>query len=98
MSLQEIEYAVKHLDEPEQRKLLQDLPRLIDISKDDLAWMKVAEPSFEFWDHEEDAIHDKLSGQGFIEVFRAINANLDKIEKNLDSTFVSLTSSSKTQY
>jgi hypothetical protein len=71
MSLQEIEYAIKHLDEPEQRKLLQDLPRLIDISKDDLAWMKVAEPSFAFWDNEEDAIHDKLSEQSSVQSTQA---------------------------
>lgn len=60
MSLKEIESAIEQLDKSEQKQLLLDLPRLLDISKDDMAWMKVAEPSFEFWDNEEDAIYDKL--------------------------------------
>lgn len=28
--------------------------------KDELAWLKAAEPGFEFWDNEEDAVYDRL--------------------------------------
>jgi len=27
---------------------------------EDLAWLKTAEPSFEFWDNAEDAVYDRL--------------------------------------
>lgn len=28
--------------------------------KDELAWLKAAEPSFAFWDNDEDAVYDRL--------------------------------------
>jgi len=41
-------------------QLLQALPFHLKISPEDLAWAKVAESSFDFWDNPEDAIYDHL--------------------------------------
>ncbi|MGH7453359.1 MAG: hypothetical protein ACRENG_18560 [bacterium] len=60
MSLEDIELAIKKLDKTSQQKLLQDLPKLLGISYDAMVWLKVAEPSFAFWDNEEDAVYDNL--------------------------------------
>jgi hypothetical protein len=60
MSLKDIELAIKELDKASQQKLLQDLPKLLGISFDAMGWLKVAEPSFAFWDNEEDAIYDNI--------------------------------------
>jgi len=30
------------------------------LSEDDLAWMRLADTSFDFWDNEDDAIYDTL--------------------------------------
>jgi hypothetical protein len=56
----EINEAIEKLDVKEQIKLLQSLPEHLKISPDDLAWMRLAESSFAFWDNPEDAIYDKL--------------------------------------
>lgn len=60
MSLQEIENEITRLDKPQQQKLLSDLPRLIDLKQENLSYLKVAEPAFEFWDNSEDAVYDRL--------------------------------------
>jgi len=60
MSLEDVEIAIKKLDEQSQQKLLQDLPKLLGIRSDAVGWLKAAESSFEFWDNEEDAIYDQL--------------------------------------
>ena len=52
--------AIEHLDVREQIRLLQDLPAHLKIQPDDVAWLKAAEPAFEFWNNPEDAIYDKL--------------------------------------
>jgi hypothetical protein len=56
----EINAAIEKLDVAEQLQLLQSLPLHLKISPEDLAWTKLAESSFEFWDNPEDAIYDKL--------------------------------------
>ncbi len=56
----EISEAIEKLDVRDQVKLLQTLPQHLKISPDDLAWSKLAEPAFEFWNNPEDAIYDKL--------------------------------------
>jgi hypothetical protein len=56
----EISEAIGKLDAKEQVKLLQILPQHLKISPDDLAWARLAEPAFEFWDNPEDAIYDQL--------------------------------------
>ena len=56
----EISEAIERLDVRDQVKLLQDLPHHLKIMPDDLAWSRLAEPAFEFWNNPEDAIYDKL--------------------------------------
>ena len=60
MRVEEIEQSIKGLSAEEQRKLLSDLPSILQIPEKDLAFLKLAEKSFEFWDNPEDAIYDKL--------------------------------------
>jgi hypothetical protein len=56
----EISEAIEKLDVKEQVELLRILPQHLKISPDDLAWSRLAEPAFAFWDNPEDAIYDKL--------------------------------------
>jgi len=56
----EINEAIEKLDVKEQIKLLQGLPDHLKISPDNLAWTRLAESAFAFWDNAEDAIYDKL--------------------------------------
>jgi hypothetical protein len=56
----EINEAIEKLDVKEQIKLLQSLPDHLKISPDDVAWTRLAETAFSFWDNAEDAIYDKL--------------------------------------
>jgi len=56
----EISEAIERLDVKEQVKLLQILPHYLKITPDDLAWTRLAEPAFEFWNNPEDAIYDEL--------------------------------------
>jgi len=60
MKVEEIEQSIKGLSIEEQRKLLSDLPSILQIPEKDLAFLTLAEKSFEFWDNPEDAIYDKL--------------------------------------
>ncbi|PYL27657.1 MAG: hypothetical protein DMF39_10520 [Verrucomicrobia bacterium] len=59
-TVRQINEAIEHLDVREQIRLLQDLPAHLKIQPDDVAWLKAAEPAFEFWNNPEDAIYDKL--------------------------------------
>jgi hypothetical protein len=56
----EISEAIEKLDVKEQIELLEALPEHLKISPDDLAWPRLAETSFEFWNNSEDAIYDTL--------------------------------------
>jgi len=56
----EITEAIEKLDVREQVELLKTLPQHLKISPDDLAWSRLAEPAFEFWNNPEDAIYDQL--------------------------------------
>jgi hypothetical protein len=56
----EISEAIEKLDLKDQVELLRLLPRHLKIPPEDLAWSKLAEPAFEFWDSTEDAIYDHL--------------------------------------
>jgi hypothetical protein len=56
----EISEAIEKLDVREQVKLLEVLPQCLKISPEDLAWSRLAEPAFTFWDNSEDAIYDQL--------------------------------------
>ncbi len=55
----EISEAIEKLDVREQVKLLEVLPQYLKISPEDLAWSRLAEPAFTFWDNAEDAIYDQ---------------------------------------
>ena len=59
-TVRQINEAIEHLDVREQIRLRQDLPAHLKIQPDDVAWLKAAEPAFEFWNNPEDAIYDKL--------------------------------------
>ena len=59
-TIKEIEEAIEQLDIKEQVKLLKELPAHLKISSDDIAWMSLAEPSFNFWNNPNDAAYDKL--------------------------------------
>jgi hypothetical protein len=54
-TVQEISEAIELLDVRDQMRLLHDLPAHLKIQPDDVAWLKVAEPAFEFWNNPEDA-------------------------------------------
>jgi hypothetical protein len=59
-TVQEIGEAIQHLDVRGQMQLLRDLPAHLKIQPDDIAWLKAAEPAFEFWNNSEDAVYDEL--------------------------------------
>jgi hypothetical protein len=59
-SVVEISEAIDRLDVKEQIELLEILPEHLKISPDELAWSRLAEPAFQFWDNPEDAIYDTL--------------------------------------
>ena len=59
-TVMEISAAIDKLDVKEQAELLRILPRHLKVSMDDLAWTRLAEPAFEFWNNSEDAIYDQL--------------------------------------
>jgi hypothetical protein len=59
-TVQEISQAIKHLDVRDQIRLLHDLPAHLKIQPDDVAWLKVTEPAFEFCNNPEEAIYDEL--------------------------------------
>ena len=61
MSVTEISKAIECLGVRERAELLKELSaRLMNPAPDDLAWLKLAEPSFQFWDHPDDAVYDQL--------------------------------------
>ena len=56
----EISEAIERLDLKQQIELLRVLPQHLKVPPDDLAWARLAEPSFEFWNNPEDAVYDHL--------------------------------------
>ncbi len=59
-TIAEIEAAIGKLAPAEQMQLLRDLPTLLSPELQDLEWLQAAEPSFAFWENEEDAVYDEL--------------------------------------
>ena len=59
VTIMEIEQAIQEAKPDEQRQFLARLPHLI-LSTGDFALLKLAEPSFEFWNNKEDAVYDSL--------------------------------------
>ena len=58
--LEKIEGDVARLGIEEQKTFLQDLPRLLKISLDDILLLKAAEKSFDFWNNPQDEVYDQL--------------------------------------
>jgi hypothetical protein len=78
-TVQEISQAIEHLDVRDQMRLLHDLPAHLKIQPDDVAWLKAAEPAFEFWNNPEDAIYDELKKpmiQNFVPPWRSCASSL----------------------
>ena len=59
-SLKEIEKAIQSVGRDEQKRLLANLPRLLNISKSDIDLLKISEKSFDFWNNADDKVYDKL--------------------------------------
>ena len=60
LSLHDIEQAIEQFPPEQQRQLLAELPHLLKLSGPDFAYLKLAEPSFAFWENPDDAIYDTL--------------------------------------
>jgi hypothetical protein len=60
IKMSEIKKAIKNASPQEQQRLLKDLPHLLKISSKDLQGLKLAEPSFAFWDNAEDDRYNTL--------------------------------------
>ena len=58
--LEAVKTAIKALSHDDQKRLLAELTQLLDIPAEDIALIKMAEASFDFWDNPEDAIYDSL--------------------------------------
>jgi hypothetical protein len=55
-TVQEISQAIEQLNVRGQMQLLCDLSAHLKIQPDDIAWLKAAEPAFEFWNNPEDEV------------------------------------------
>jgi hypothetical protein len=60
-TVQEITEAIEQLDVKQQVQLLHELPRHLKINVEDVAWSRLAEPAFDFWDNPDDAIYDQAT-------------------------------------
>ncbi len=60
LSLKDVADAIEQFDQQQQQLLLSKLLSLLKISIEDLALLKVAESSFDFWDNPADSIYDNL--------------------------------------
>lgn len=60
MTLKAVEKAVRSLKPEQQRKLLSDLPSLLQLSAQDFLRLKASEKSFAFWNNPQDEIYDRL--------------------------------------
>ena len=60
LTLQDVEHAIEQFPLKDQQRLLAELPRLLKISTADVAFLKLAESSFDFWENPNDAIYDRL--------------------------------------
>ena len=60
LSLQDVEHAIEQFPPEDQRRLLAELPHLLKISGQDFWFLRLAEPSFQFWENPDDTIYDTL--------------------------------------
>jgi len=59
-TVEQIEEAIERLDVKGQVQLLRELPARLKIEPDNVAWLKLAELAFAFWDNPADAAYDEL--------------------------------------
>lgn len=60
LTLNQIEQAIEKAKPEDQRRLLARLPKILALSVDDTALLKLAEPSFEFWNNDKDSVYDRI--------------------------------------
>ena len=60
LGVNEVANVIKQLKIQEQQQLLAHLLKFLRPDMEELAWLKLSESAFEFWDNEEDAIYDQL--------------------------------------
>ena len=60
LTLRDVEQAIQQFPPKEQQQLLAELPRLLKIPAADIAFLKLAEPAFQFWENPDDTIYDRL--------------------------------------
>lgn len=58
--LDQIESSIEAAEPEEQRQLLADLPRLLNLTPSDHALLQATEPSFGFWNNPDDDTYDQL--------------------------------------
>ena len=59
-SVEQVLGAVRELPPEAQQEVLARLPSVLSPTPEELAWLRLAEPTFEFWDNPEDAAYDAL--------------------------------------
>jgi len=59
-TMEKIQEVIADADPEKQRRLLAAMPRLLKIDTGSLRLLKAAEPNFDFWDNDEDAVYDNL--------------------------------------
>jgi hypothetical protein len=59
-TIAEISEAIEKLDLKDRVELLRVLPHHLKVSPEVLAWTRVAESAFDFWNNPEDACYDQL--------------------------------------
>lgn len=60
ISIETIKDVIIKAKPEEQRRFLADLPHLLKFSASDLAFLKMSEESFDFWNNADDIIYDSL--------------------------------------
>ncbi len=59
-NLKDVEDAIRSFNMEEKKQLISDLPKLLQLSSEDLDLLKLAEPAFQFWDNSDDSIYDSI--------------------------------------
>jgi len=59
-TIEDIQKVIADADAEKQRKLLAAMPQLLEIDAGSMGLLKVSEPSFDFWDNDEDAVYDNF--------------------------------------
>ena len=59
-SLKQVEERIQKAPREEQRRFLARLPKILQIDEEDMAWLKMSEPSFAFWDNPYDERYNDL--------------------------------------